>query len=137
MPWQNPTASAIVLQTLSTSRNPTDRRPFIPEFHRFAVLLFSVFDHEIQSRIIRINRESPSRIPIASEKIEPPLSLGFHPEYFIAQVNNVVFVPHRYTWPTSASAAAAFAAPGGPARRVLRRRRDGSGRQLNAELGDP
>jgi len=24
--------------------------------------------------------------------------------------------------------------PGGPARRVLRRRRDGSGRQLNAEL---
>ena len=25
--------------------------------------------------------------------------------------------------------------PGGPARRVLRRRRDGSGRQLNAELG--
>jgi hypothetical protein len=26
--------------------------------------------------------------------------------------------------------------PGGPARRVLRRRRDGSGRQLHAELGD-
>lgn len=100
MPWQNPASSSIVFQTLSTSRNPTDRRPFIPESRRFAVLFFPVFDHEIQNRIIRINRKLPSRIPIASEKIEPSLSLGFLPEYLVTQINNVMFVSHCHICPT-------------------------------------
>ena len=132
MQRQNSASPSIVFQTLLTSGNPTDRRPSVPEFHGLPVLPFPVFDYEIQRWIVGIDRKLHPRVPIASEKIEPVLSLGLLPEYLVTQINNVVFVSHRYIWPTPASAAVRRQTTASNLNRLTR-----GGRLLHAVLSYP
>jgi hypothetical protein len=102
---------------------------------------YLLVDHE--SRSCTRGIRSPSRNAALDTSrdftlapLHPPPEISVNTVTAAAKTDILIPPPLRSEPPNVGISCGRVRRPGGPARRVLRRRRDGSGRQLHAELGD-
>jgi hypothetical protein len=55
------------------------------------VLPFVIFNHKAQFAIVRVDRKESARVSLKEVKLTV-LTVGFHPQHAVAQVNDVFFV---------------------------------------------